>query len=198
MGGERSAAHLRFRDDDFDAICVEDADGGVVETREGDLRDAAGEEGDASALLPYRGISAAELLEEKWSFNRGKELLAIGNAEEFEHAAEADEFLQAAALVDPDEAREGCDAFGRWQKFAEGEVARDAGEERALIIALDERAGVLDEFAVLDGGWAGGFAGAAVEAFVDVLDERFCDLRLGRGGFFGAVGYGAPGGSLSV
>ena len=77
-------------------------------------------------------------------------------------------------------------------------MARDAGEERALVVALDERAGVLDELAVLDGGGAGGFAGAAVEAFVDVLDEGFCDLWAGGLGSFGAVGYGTPGGSLSV
>ena len=103
----------------------------------------------------------------------GEKLFAFGEAEEFEHAAEAYEALQSGALVEPDEARDGGDAVGIREKFAEGEIARDAGEERALVVALDERAGMLDEFAVLDGGGAGGFAGAAVEAFVDVLDERF-------------------------
>jgi hypothetical protein len=37
---------------------------------------------------------------------------------------------------------------------------------------------VLDEFPVLDAGGACGFAGAAVEAFVDVVDERVGDQRL--------------------
>ena len=36
---------------------------------------------------------------------------------------------------------------------------------------------MLDELAVLDAGGAGGFAGAAVEAFVDVLDEGFGDFQ---------------------
>ena len=114
VGGERSAAQLIFGDDDFDAVGVEDADGGVVEAREGDLRDAAGEECDAGAFWTDGGKGAAEFLEEKWSFDRGEKLFAVGETEEFEHAAEADEFLQAGALVEPDEAREGGDAFGRW------------------------------------------------------------------------------------
>jgi hypothetical protein len=34
---------------------------------------------------------------------------------------------------------------------------------------------VLDELAVLDAGGAGGFAGAAIEAFVNVIHERIGD-----------------------
>ena len=175
VSGERSAAQLIFGDDDFDAVGVEDADGCVVEARECDLRDASSEEGDAGALLPCRWKSAAEFLEEKWRFDFGEKLFAIGETEELKHAAETDETLEAGALVEPDEARKRGDAIGMREKPAEGEIASDAGEERALVVALDERAGVLDELAVLDGGGAGGFAGAAVEAFVDVLDEGFCD-----------------------
>src|SRR5580692_8040360 len=66
------------------------------------------------------------------------------------------------------------------EKPPEREIARDAAEERALIVALDEGAGVLDELAVLDAGGAGGFAGAAVETFVDVIDEGVGDGLLFR------------------
>jgi hypothetical protein len=180
VGRERSATHLSFGDDDFDAVGVENADGGVVEAREGNLRDAASEEGDASALWPYRGKGAAEFLKEKWRFDFREELLAIGETEKFEHAAKADESLQAGLLIKPDETGESGNAIGVREQFPECEVAGDASEERALVVALDESACVLDKFAVLDGGGAGGFAGAAVEAFVDVLDERFGDLRAGR------------------
>jgi len=197
VGGERSAALLGFGDDDFDPVGVEDADGGVVESGEGDLRDASGEECDASTLLSDGGIGAAEFLEEEWSFDFGEKLFAIGETEEFEHAAEADEALESGALIEPDEACEHGDAIGVREKFAECEIARDAGEERALVVALDEGAGVLDEHTVFDRRGAGGFAGAAVEAFVDVLDEGFCDLRARGGGFFAADGDTVPG-SLSV
>src|SRR5262249_7117946 len=139
----------------------------------GDLRDAAGEERDATALGADGGIGAAQFLEEKWSFDCGEKLFAVGDTKKFEHAAETDKALQSGALIQPDETRERGDAIGMREKFAEGEIARDASEQRALVVALDESAGVLDELAVLDGGWAGSFAGAAVEAFVDVLDERF-------------------------
>ena len=182
-----------FRDDDFDAVGVEDADGGVVESREGDLRDAAGEKCDAGALLADGGESAAEFLEEKWSFDLGEELFAVGETEEFEHAAESDEALQTGALVEPEEARERGDAIGVWENLRKARLRSDAREERALVVALDEGAGVLDEFAVLDGGGAGGFAGAAVEAFVDVLDEGFGDLGRTGGGVLGPKAYGPPG-----
>ncbi len=198
VGGERSAALLGLGNDDFDAVGVEDANGGVVESRESDLCDASGEEGDATAFLSDGGIGAAELLEEEWSFDFWQELFAVGETEEFEHAAEADEALETGTLVEPNEAREHGDAIGVRKKFAECEIARDAGEERTLVVALDERAGVLDEHAVLNGRRAGGFAGAAVEAFVDVLDEGFCDLRASGGRIFGANRDTTPGSSLSV
>ena len=185
VSGERAAARLIFGHDDFAAVGGEDADGRVVETREGDLRDAAGEECDASAALADCGKCAAEFLEEKWSFDFGEKLLAVGEAEKFEHAGEARDALQAGALVEPEEARERGDAIGVGKKFAEGDVAQDAREERALVVALDERAGVFDELAVFDDGGAGGFAGAAVEAFVDVIDEGFGDRGAGAGAVFG-------------
>ncbi len=120
VGGERSAAHLSFGDDDFDAVGVEDANGRVVESREGDLRDATGEEGDAGALLPYSGKCATEFLEEKWRFDFGQKLLPIGETEKFEHAAEANEALQSGALVKPDEAGNCSNAIGVREKSAEG------------------------------------------------------------------------------
>ncbi len=57
----------------------------------------------------------------------------------------------------------------------EDEVTREAGEEGALVVALDARAGVFDQLAVFDAGGAGGFAGAAIETFINVIDERIGD-----------------------
>src|ERR1700685_3417394 len=56
-------------------------------------------------------------------------------------------------------------------------MARDTSEDRALVVALDEGTGMFDEFAVLDGGGAGGFAGAAGEGPVGGLGQG-----LGGGG----------------
>ncbi len=64
------------------------------------------------------------------------------------------------------------------EQSAENEIARDASNPGAGIFALDARAGVLDEFAILDAGGAGGFAGAAVQAFVNVIDEGAGDGQL--------------------
>ena len=74
-------------------------------------------------------------------------------------------------MIEADESRDGGDALGVRKQVVEYEFAGEACEERALVVPLDEGAGVLDEFAVLDRGRADGFTGAAVEAFVDVIDE---------------------------
>jgi hypothetical protein len=51
------------------------------------------------------------------------------------------------------------------------------GEPGALVTTLDAGACILDQLSVLDAGGAGSFAGAAVEALVDVIDESVADLR---------------------
>jgi hypothetical protein len=65
MRSQSAAAELRRGDDDLAAVASENADGGVVELREGDLRDTAGEKGDARTTRPDGGKGAAELLKEK-------------------------------------------------------------------------------------------------------------------------------------
>ncbi len=61
------------------------------------------------------------------------------------------------------------------EQMAKDEITRDAIKPGTLVIALDARAGVFDELAVLDAGRAGGFARAAVETFVDVIDKGVGD-----------------------
>ena len=83
--------------------------------------------------------------------------------------------MESESLIEAKDTR-GCrDAVRIREQCSEHKVARDPVEERALVIAFDEGAGVFDELAVFDGGRAGGFAGAAVEAFIDMLDERIGD-----------------------
>ena len=62
------------------------------------------------------------------------------------------------------------------KKIAEKEVARNVSEPGALVTAFDAGARMLDQLSVLDAGGAGGFAGAAVETFVNVIDESVADL----------------------
>ena len=95
-------------------------------------------------------------------------------------------------MIEAEKARDGGDALGVGKQAVEYELAGEASEERALVVALDEGASVLDEFAVLDRGRANGLAGAAVEAFVDVIDEGIGDgcglLRGVRGVAWAAAG----------
>src|SRR5271156_2714171 len=77
------------------------------------------------------------------------------------------------------------------QQVAENEIARESRKKRPRIIAFDARAGVLDEDSVAHARGAGGFAGATVQAFVDVVDEAGGDgkgllLGVGDGGRFDA------------
>ena len=84
VGGEGAAAELRCGHDDFAAVGGEHTDGGFVEVREGDLGDAAGEEGHAGASrADWRGMCGRAALKKKESSMRGRRLFAVGEAEKF-------------------------------------------------------------------------------------------------------------------
>jgi len=70
--GKRAAAKLSFRHHDFAAIGSEDADGGFIEPREGDVGDASGEESDAGAARTHGGIGSAVSAIEKVVVMRGR------------------------------------------------------------------------------------------------------------------------------
>jgi hypothetical protein len=171
MSGQRAATQLAAGDGDFATVGGKDADGGLVEAREGDLGDAAGEESDAGTARADGGKRAAELVEEKRIVDAGKKALAFGEAKQSEYAGCARERLQPGALIKPKNTREGSNATGVGKQTAKDQPARQTGEEGALVVALDDGAGVLDELAVLDCGRTHGFAGTAVEAFVNVIDK---------------------------
>ncbi len=175
MRGERAAAELIFRGDHFAAVGGEDADGGFVELRKSDVGDAACKEGHAGAAGAGGGKRRAEAAVEKIVVDAREETFVFGEPQKFQDADAAGDGLQPRTLIEAQNARGVDDAMGFGEKVPENEIARDAGEPGAGIVALDARAGVLDEFFIFDAGGAGGFASAAVEAFVDVLDERIGD-----------------------
>jgi hypothetical protein len=104
-----------------------------------------------------------------------EETFALGETEKFQDADAARDGLQAGALIETENACGVNDAVRIGEQVSENEVARDASEPGAGIVALDARTGVLDEFSIFDPGGAGGFAGAAVETFVDMVDEGIGD-----------------------
>ena len=173
--GEGAAAKLSFGDNDFAAVGSEHADGGFIELRESNVGDASREESDAGAARAGGGVAPAIPAVEKMVVDAREKTFALGEAEKMEDADGAGNGLQAGALVKTKNAREIGDDVGIGEQLVEDEVADDAGEPGALVFEIDARAGVLDEFAVLDAGGAGGFAGAAVETFVDVVDEGVGD-----------------------
>jgi len=83
--------------------------------------------------------------------------------------------LQTGALVETEYAREITDAMGSKEQVSENEIASDVREPGARIVSFDVRARVLDEFSIFDTRRAGGFARAAVETFIDVVDEGISD-----------------------
>src|ERR1700722_1418601 len=100
VSSERAATKLRCGDDDFTAVCGEDADGRFVEAREGDLGDAAGEEGYAGAARAGGGKRAAKLAKKERIIDGRQKAFAAGQAEEFEYAAGAGQGLQARPLIE--------------------------------------------------------------------------------------------------
>ncbi len=112
---------------------------------------------------------------EKIVVDAREEPFAFGESEKFQDADAAGDGLQPGTLIEAQNARGVDDAMRFGEKMPENKVARGAGEPGAGIVAFDVRAGVLDEFSIFDAGGAGSFASAAVEAFVDVVDEGFGD-----------------------
>ncbi len=173
MSGKGTAAELLAGDDDFAAIGGEHADGGFIEFCESDVGDASRKKGDSSAAGALRRKSLAEFGEEEMVVDGGQEFFAIGEAEQFQDTGGACEPLQAGALIEAEQSGGQCNAFGMGKKVVEDKCARESREERTLILSFNAGAGVLDEFAVFHAGGAGGFTGAAIEAFINVVDETF-------------------------
>jgi hypothetical protein len=175
MGGEGAAAKLAMGHDDFAAVGGENANSGFVEPRESDVGDAAGEERDAGAAGADGGEGLAEAREEKRIIDAREEAFAISETEELEDAAGARERLQPGTLIDAEKTRSGRDARWKRKQMTKDETAHSAGEKWATVAALDFCARVFDELAVFHARGAGGFAGTAVEALVNVLDEGIGD-----------------------
>ena len=176
--GKRTAAKLSFRHHDFAAIRSEDADGGFIEPRKGDVGDASGEESDAGAARARGRIGPAVSAIEKVIVNAREESFAFGETEKFQHADGARDGLQAGALVEAENAGEIDDEKGIGQQLPEDVVPRDTRDPGTLAVLLNARASVLDELSILDAGGAGGFAGAAVETFVNVIHKRIGDGKI--------------------
>ena len=173
--GESATTKLTIRNNHFATVGSENANGGLIELRKGDIGDASGKKGNAYAAWTRSGKGPAEAAVEKLVVNRREKTFALGKPEKFQNADAARDSLQAGALVEAQYAREINDAMGSRKQVAENEIASNVGEPRARIASFDARACVLDELSIFDAGGAGGFAAAAVETFIDVVDEGICD-----------------------
>ena len=172
---EGTATELSSRDDDFTAICGEDADGCFVEGSEHDVGYAAGEEGYAGTAFALGGVAFAQVLEKKVAINCRKNLLALGKTQDFQNSKKTRYGLQAGALVEAQELCDHGDATRIWKQAPIDEIACETRKERALVFVFDAFACVFNQPSVPDSGGAGGFASAAVEAFINMVDEWFAD-----------------------
>ncbi|HYY72316.1 MAG TPA: hypothetical protein VE778_01860 [Candidatus Bathyarchaeia archaeon] len=161
----------------FAAIRREHADGGFVQFGKGDVRYAAGKKCHSRTARPRRGKCRAKAVEEKLLINLRKKAIAFRQSKQFQDANAARDGLHARTLVEAENTRSILDEMRGREKIAEKEVARDMSEPRALVTALDAGARVLDQLSVLHAGGTGGFTGATVKAFVDVIDESVADWR---------------------
>ena len=175
MRCECAAAELFLGYNHFAAVGGENAKSSFVERGKSDVGDAAGEEGDAGAARTRCGKRPAITPVKEVVVDAREESFAFGEAEKFQNADAARDSLQSGALINANHTREVDDAMGIGKQVAKNKVACDGGEPGARIVALDSRAGMLDEFSILDAGGAGGFAGAAVKTFVDMVGKGIGD-----------------------
>ena len=174
---KRAAARLLLWNDHFAAIGGQHADGGFVQLGKRDIGDAAREKCHSRAARARGSERRAEAVEEKFAINLWKKTVAFRQSQQFEYANAARDGLHAGTLVEAEDSRRVLDEMRSGKKIAKKEVARYVSEPGAFVTALDASARMLDQLSVLDAGGAGGFAGAAVEAFVNVIHESVADLR---------------------
>ena len=163
---ERAAAARRARRVDLEALGGEHAHRRGVDVAEEDALDAALHERDPPALRALRGRDLGELLDRRAPRHRRRELqhrLELG------HAAEAlgQRVVDAELLLEPQHRRE------RAQARRVGEEGEDQPPVQPLAPrprrhALHLRARALDQLVVLHARRAGGDAGHAAEAAVEV------------------------------
>lgn len=158
-----------FGYEDFDAGAVEHANGGLVDTRGEDLLGASGEEGDAAVLFADRGVAFLEIVF-GWQ----------GLGSELQHGPEAFGKALRERFEYGRDFGGGPKAVGVGNGFKEGESLQFLGE-RSLALLFGPSAVGGNEFAVLDSGGAGGDAGQATEAVVDVgIDRSGVELAFER------------------
>ena len=102
---------------------------------------------------------------------------ALLHPEEAQDSAVARERFEAGALGESGEAREACDATRIRKQTAINVIANGARAAGTFVIPGDLGASEFDEFAVFDAGGARGFAGAAVEAAINVRDKSFAEFE---------------------
>ena len=179
---ERAAAALRRRRHDLAALGRQHADGRVVDVREDEPLHAAGQQADRHAGAGRRRACA-----------RARRASAIDSDDRRRQLGQraqprGQQVQQPAAL------RAAAESSGRPAAApARAAAARDtapprtapsgtADRRRRVVAALDLRARGLDQRRVLHAGRAGGDAGHAAEAGVEVADERRRSCRRGLRG----------------
>src|SRR5215472_7225302 len=180
MRGKRPTTRLLPGHHNFAAIGREHPDSGLVELGKSDAGNASREESNARAAWPRGSKGRAKPVKEKLIVNPRKELIAFGEAQQFEDANPARDGLQAGTLVQTEKASRVFNDMGFREELLEKEVASSASKPGALVRALDARAGVLDQLPIFDARGAGSFTGAAVKALRDVIDELVADSRFLR------------------
>jgi hypothetical protein len=161
--------------DDFTAIRGKHADGSFLQFGKSDIGNAAGKESDAGAPPSYGRKRRPNATEEKIIIDAREEAVTLGKAEQLENADAASDSLQAGSLIEAEEAGGVFDKMGSRKELLENEVPGRASEPGALVTAFDAGARVLHQFSVFHARRAGRLASAAVEAFVDVIDEAIGD-----------------------
>ena len=180
VGGKRATAGLFEWHDDLTAIRSEHADGGFLQSGKSDIGNAAGKESNPCAPRSYRRKRRANTTKEKIIIDAREKAVPFGKAKKLENADAARDRLQAGPLVETEEAGRIFDKMGSRKEFLENEVPRRAREPGALVTALDAGTRMLDQSSVLHARRAGRLASAAVEAFVDVIDETIGDAGFPR------------------
>ena len=170
---QRAATHLRTRRAHPTAVGPQNPRGGVMNVNEQPIHDAAGKEADGSRDRIAAGQVFRHTAGEGLRRQIGQHGLHVleSDRQNPEHPCNAQQLLQAAALVEAQEPEQPAQHVRTREQPAKHQPAQYSPAKGAGRPSLDLAAGAFHQVAKLHVRRAGRLAGTAVEAQVHVLDE---------------------------
>src|SRR3954471_18654396 len=150
----------------------------MVQFREADARNASRQKRDATATFSFRRKHCPDLVKIKMSIDNRRETFNLIDSQYPQQPTAAHRGLDSRGLIPAQQPRPARQQSVFAEHSREDILAKRPLQPWPRRFPLDQRTRSLHDAPVLDPRWTRRFARAAIQASVDVRDERFRDRQL--------------------